>query len=45
MINPYQIFEKTPQEITNLVLNVQAGLNVGRKPKLAPEGTSGTYFL
>lgn len=45
VINPYQIFEKTPQEITNLVLNVQSGLNAGKRPKLAAEGTSGTYFL
>lgn len=45
VINPYQIFEKTPEDITNLVLNVQSGLNAGLKPKLASEGTSGTYFL
>lgn len=45
VINPYQIFEKTPQEILNLILNVQSGLNVGKRPKLASEGTSGTYFL
>jgi hypothetical protein len=42
VINPYQIFEKTPQEITNLLLNVQSGLNAGKSPKLALEGT---YFL
>lgn len=45
VINPYQIFEKVPEAITNLVLNVQTGLNAGKRPKLASEGTSGTYFL
>jgi hypothetical protein len=24
---------------------VQSGLNAGKKPKLASDGTSGTYFL
>ena len=28
-----------------MILDVQSGLNGGRKPKLASEGTSGTYFL
>ncbi len=45
VINPYKLFEVVPQELTNLILNVQSGLNAGRKPKLASEGTSGTYFL
>ncbi len=44
-INPYRIFDQTPTEITSLILNVQSGLNGGRKPKLASDGTSGTYFL
>ncbi len=34
-----------PPELTNLLLNVQSGLNAGKRPKLASEGTSGTYFL
>lgn len=45
VINPYRLFEVVPQELTNLILNVQSGLNAGKKPKLASEGTSGTYFL
>jgi hypothetical protein len=45
VINPYQLFVNTPQQITELIVNVQSGLNAGRKPKLASEGTSGTYFL
>jgi len=45
VINPYQIFELVPPDITNLILNVQSGLNAARKPRLASEGTSGTYFL
>jgi hypothetical protein len=45
VINPYRLFDVVPQDITNLILNVQSGLNNGRKPKLAAEGTSGTYFL
>ena len=28
-----------------MILEVQSGLNNGKKPKLAEEGTSGTYFL
>ncbi len=27
------------------MLEVQSGLNNGKKPKLADDGTSGTYFL
>lgn len=45
VINPYQIFQNVPPDITNLILNVQSGLNAARKPRLASEGTSGTYFL
>ena len=45
VINPYQLFETVPQKINSLILDVQSGLNAGRKPKLASDGTSGTYFL
>ena len=34
-----------PLKINGLLLDVQSGLNGGRKPKLAADGTSGTYFL
>ena len=45
IVNPYQIFDEVPEKIKNLILEVQSGLNNGRNPKLAEEGTSGTYFL
>lgn len=45
IVNPYHIFEDTPIVITNLILEVQSGLNNGRRPKLADDGTSGTYFI
>lgn len=45
VVNPYQLFENVPEKISHLVLSVQSGLNSGRSPKLAPEGTSGAYFL
>ena len=45
IVNPYHIFDVTPGNIKNLILDVQSGLNNGKKPKLADDGTSGTYFL
>jgi hypothetical protein len=45
IINPYHIFDVTPDSIKNLILEVQSGLNNGKKPKLVETGTSGTYFL
>ena len=35
IINPYQIFETVPKEITDLIMAVESGLNAGRKPKLS----------
>ena len=45
VVNPYQLFQHVPLKINELLLDVQSGLNGGRKPKLAADGTSGTYFL
>jgi hypothetical protein len=45
VINPYQIFDKVPKKIRQLIMSVESGLKAGRKPKLSEEGTSGTYFL
>lgn len=45
IVNPYHIFDVTPNNIKNLIIEVQSGLNNGKRPKLADDGTSGTYFL
>ncbi len=45
VINPYHIFEKAPKDIIWLVTSVESGLRDGKHPRLALEGTSGSYFL
>jgi hypothetical protein len=45
ILNPYRIFEHMPELVTEMLEGVKTGFLKGIKPKLAENGTSGTYFL
>ena len=45
VINPYRIFDKTPESICRVIEDIKSGFHNGIKPKLADSGTSGSYFL